>query len=251
MNNRRGRMDPDTAERLLSAVPAGTRAGNDPLADLLVAAAAPARPAELAGEHAAVLAFRAARVAAAPPAPVRSRSRTAAGKILSGKAAVMLGVATVGGVAVAVAAASLSGQHQPANPTTTSTASSQPAHISTPTQPGGTPATGPRTSGAPTSAAPTSPTAGGGGTTTTPAAEQLRGLCRAFLAGAGGDHGKALDNPAFARLITAAGGRDKVAAYCAALLASPPHPTGRPTAHPTTHPTGPPSPHPTGRPTGH
>lgn len=84
----------------------------------------------------------------------------------------------------------------------------------------------------------------------------LEGLCHAYTAGAGADHGKALDNPAFTFLITTAGGADKVPAYCAELLGDQPgkstvtppkgeptHPDGRPTDVP--NPSGPPSAHPT------
>jgi hypothetical protein len=75
----------------------------------------------------------------------------------------------------------------------------------------------------------------------------LVGLCTAFQAGAGADHGKALDSPAFQALIAAAGGKDKVDAFCTNLLATAP---GHPTAHPSPqpgngHPTGPPTTHPT------
>jgi hypothetical protein len=74
------------------------------------------------------------------------------------------------------------------------------------------------------------------------------GLCTAFRAGAGADHGMALDSPAFQALITAAGGKDKVDAFCTDVLASAPgHPSQppvQPGSHATTHPTGPPSAHP-------
>ncbi|MFG2057099.1 hypothetical protein ACGFI9_24060 [Micromonospora sp. NPDC048930] len=76
----------------------------------------------------------------------------------------------------------------------------------------------------------------------------LAGLCHAFQAGAGDNPGKALENPAFRALITAAGDQEKVAAYCDTLLAAekgkpsqaaratatPSHPTGKPSARPTT-----------------
>lgn len=80
----------------------------------------------------------------------------------------------------------------------------------------------------------------------------LVGLCHAYTAGAGSEHGKALDNPAFSALITAAGGRTGVDAYCAALSkeaspapkeASPAHATGSNKPEQKTnanHPTGPP-----------
>jgi hypothetical protein len=50
-------------------------------------------------------------------------------------------------------------------------------------------------------------------------APSLVGLCHAYTAGAGSEHGKALENPAFTFLITTAGGKDKVDAYCGNLLA--------------------------------
>ena len=45
----------------------------------------------------------------------------------------------------------------------------------------------------------------------------LEGLCRAFLAGDGAEQGKKLDATAFAALARAAGGQDKVPAYCQSL----------------------------------
>jgi hypothetical protein len=40
------------------------------------------------------------------------------------------------------------------------------------------------------------------------------GLCRAWQAGQGGDHGRRMDAVAFQALVEAAGGADQVAAYC-------------------------------------
>lgn len=79
------------------------------------------------------------------------------------------------------------------------------------------------------------------------------GLCRAFQAKAADNPGKALENPAFTALITTAGDKEKVAAYCDALLASqkPTHtaptnaPSGRPAQTRTTRPTGKPTSRPT------
>ena len=42
----------------------------------------------------------------------------------------------------------------------------------------------------------------------------LGGLCRAYLAGQGGQNGRREDSPAFRALAAAAGGADKIAAYC-------------------------------------
>jgi hypothetical protein len=77
----------------------------------------------------------------------------------------------------------------------------------------------------------------------------LVGLCHAYLAGAGSEHGKALESPAFQALLTAAGGKANADAFCTGILASakPDHPTGQPTDHPTGHATD----HPSGRPTDH
>jgi hypothetical protein len=80
------------------------------------------------------------------------------------------------------------------------------------------------------------------------------GLCHAFTAGAGDNPGKALENPAFTALITAAGGKDNVSAYCATVLVKPSHPAGKadshPTGKPTSHPTGGKATHPGGTPSG-
>lgn len=86
----------------------------------------------------------------------------------------------------------------------------------------------------------------------------LVGLCHAYTAGAGSEHGKALDSPAFQALLSAAGGKDNVDTFCTRLLATT-HPdetsSGRPTTRPSDHPTGRPSDrpsdHPTGRPSEH
>jgi hypothetical protein len=80
------------------------------------------------------------------------------------------------------------------------------------------------------------------------------GLCTAW--GHVQTQGHAADKSvAFRNLATAAGGADKITAYCATVL----HPgsslTGKPATHPSdksaTHPTGKPSSHPTGKPATH
>jgi hypothetical protein len=92
----------------------------------------------------------------------------------------------------------------------------------------------------------------------------LVGLCHAYTAGAGSEHGKALDSPAFQALLTAAGGKANVDGYCVQLLAAASaqsgetpsehldaRPSDLPTAHPSEHPTGRPSEHATGVPSPH
>ena len=54
----------------------------------------------------------------------------------------------------------------------------------------------------------------------------LTGLCHAWLAGAGAEHGNARSNPAFSVLVSTAGGSDAVDSYCTELLASSTHPAG-------------------------
>jgi hypothetical protein len=74
------------------------------------------------------------------------------------------------------------------------------------------------------------------------------GLCQAWLAGQGDDHGRRADAPAFQALAAAAGGADQVAAYCEADAASsathgqrPAAPPGSGQAKPTPPTTGPPA----------
>jgi hypothetical protein len=78
----------------------------------------------------------------------------------------------------------------------------------------------------------------------------VRGLCQAYTAHVGSSPGKALDNRAFSALNTVAGGKDKVPAFCASLLAT--RPGNRPTSHPGGKPSSLPAPantmHPPGKP---
>jgi hypothetical protein len=141
--------------------------------------------------------------------------KTALAKVLTLKAAAVLAAVSAGGVALAASTGALPNplDHSPSGTPASAHATANPG----PANAHGTPS------------------------------PSLVGLCHAFVAGAGADHGKALESPAFTVLITTAGGKDKVDAYCAALLASsePTHPTGA--SHsanaPTTHPTGPPTTH--------
>jgi hypothetical protein len=65
------------------------------------------------------------------------------------------------------------------------------------------------------------------------------GLCQAWLAGQGGEHGKRMDSTAFQALAAAAGGADQVPAYCQAESdASSAH--GQPSGKPAPPTTGPP-----------
>ncbi|NKZ04912.1 hypothetical protein [Actinomadura latina] len=87
-----GRLDQHAAERLLDGA-----GGHAPLHALLSAAAAPGRPAELAGEDAAAAAFRAA------PAPARASRRAVLRRFLTAKVIALIGgtILLTGGVAYA------------------------------------------------------------------------------------------------------------------------------------------------------
>jgi hypothetical protein len=154
-------------------------------------------------------------------------------KLLVAKAVLAAVGVTGGGVALAAATG-----HLPSNLTGTPPAASSAASATAMPSANGKPASHPASSPSPS----------------------LRGLCQAYTAHVGSSPGKELDSPAFSALITAAGGTDKVAAFCTSLLATQPgngpttHPGGKPSSLPTpantTHPTGKPTTDPTGHPTG-
>jgi hypothetical protein len=198
MSDNRSRLDRHAAEQLL----AGEQAG--PLADVLRAAAAPAHPEELAGEGAALAAFRAAAQAEAVPAARKpSAFRSVLGKVLTVKALVVLAVAGTTGVVVAATSGVLPAPwSEPAveAPPTTSRTPPSTRVPATPSAPG----TRSATAGAPEQ-----------GPKATRPAPSLAGLCQAYRAQAGRGAGRALENPAFAALVRAAGGREHVDEYCA------------------------------------
>ena len=232
--NRRRRLNRNTAERLLRGGPAGQPAdplaGHDALASLLAAAAAPTLGRDLAGEAEAVTAFRRAL---SGPAPQPRRPLMSATKLLVAKAVLAAVGVTGGGVALAAATG-----HLPSNLTGTPAAASSAASATAMPPANGKPASHPASGPSPS----------------------LRGLCQAYTAHVGSSPGKALDSPAFSALITAAAGKDKVAAFCTSLLPARPgngpttHPGGKPSSLPTPantlHPTGKPTTVPTGHPTG-
>ncbi|PYC76780.1 hypothetical protein C7C46_21600 [Streptomyces tateyamensis] len=220
--NRSGRIDRAAAERLLAGPAVGAQGGQGALADLLAAAAAPATEAELTGETAAVEAFReavrlgppTAGALGAPARPARrlvSRRRTSARRTGVRAAVAALAVTALGSVAVAAGTGHLpevlggAGQRTVADPSsgavTAPSATTHPAVRPT----GAAPArTGPA-GGSSTAAAAT-----GGTATGSSAADDLVPLCRQW---------RGADNDSrFEPLTRAAGGSDRVPAYCAALL---------------------------------
>ncbi|MFC8616184.1 hypothetical protein ACFT9M_07175 [Micromonospora purpureochromogenes] len=223
------RMDQETVERLLVGPVVDPHDGPEPLVRLLTAVRAAPHPGELRGETAAMHAFRSARAGAALPTPSPARSFSLA-RLAGLKVALAgLAVAATGGVALAAATGTLPGPLDRA-PVAPPSAGPQSTTPPTTAGPGGSPA--------PSSVKPEP-------SRPTPAASIL-GLCRAYRAAAGDNPGRALDNPAFAGLVTRAGGRDEVAGYCERVVrdtgpsappsAVHPTPTGRPTGRPSRAP---------------
>jgi hypothetical protein len=128
----RGEIGRDEVERVLRDAAGGPRPGQDPLTAFLAAAAAPAHEDELAGEEAAVAAFRRARLASP------SRRRPMFARLLTVKAAVALGLATtaIGGVALAAASGTLPGYTGVRRPAS-HRASAHPLTTGLPAAPGG------------------------------------------------------------------------------------------------------------------
>jgi hypothetical protein len=196
-------LDEGTAERLLTGRldPADAPPGYSPVAALLAAVSAPPDTEELAGQAAIVAVFAAAARPHSPQliGPRRSRVLT---KLLTAKAAAaVLGVLMTGGVA----AAATGNLPAPAQ---------QAAHALL----GGAGLPAPAEATATTRSHPAGPAAAG---------SAAQGLCRAWSAGQGGQHGSKLDAPAFAALTKAAGGTKQIAAYCARVTASRPGGAGQ------------------------
>ncbi|SCG78516.1 hypothetical protein [Micromonospora humi] len=239
------RLDQETVERLLDGSRGGVPTAPPALVRCLDAARAGPRAGELDGETAAVAQFRAARASVTGRQPVVVPVRRPAVDAGGGSAdrparrvATLLGVkvalatlaATLtGGVALAAVTGNLPGAGRgeaPPPDRTTATATATPA--------------APSTAGSAPTAHPTRPAIGptaGAPDLSTPA-----GLCVAYRAVGEAERGRALAAPAFAGLVAAAGGADRVPAYCTGLLAGSPGPTGPPSgSDPTGHPTGPPT----------
>ncbi|NJP34344.1 hypothetical protein [Micromonospora thermarum] len=232
-------MDSDTVERLLDGTAVDPTDGWHPLVSLLSAVRAAPAPGELGGEAAAVRAYHLALLGTPVTVPERRRGFALAG---FGVRAALVGLllAGTGGAALAAAGGVLPNPLRPSAPPAVPSTSAS----ATP----GSPSTG-------TDPRPGPPT---GGTARPDPDESVVGLCRAYRVDAGDNPGRALDNPAFAELIGAAGGRDEVPGYCDRVLAGKPAdgpgatPTERHSNQPTVRPTGratqPPTPG-TGQPT--
>ncbi|GAA1947660.1 hypothetical protein [Kitasatospora viridis] len=236
--NRSRRIDRDTAERLLGGDAVDAPGGAGALSRLLEAAAAPATGPELTGEEEAVTAFReAARLAPTRPTVPAQRSRPMAActprprvpaRFLGARAAVAaLAVTALGGVAVAAGGglpALIGGGDGNQNLPSQNAAVSTPVpsgggrHADAPTAPPGRPIGGRQLPGGSTA----SPQSGAASADTPPgqdpgsvsgaAAAAMPGLCALWSKGQQGS-----PDPRFEPLTRAAGGSDRVRAFCDAL----------------------------------
>ncbi len=218
--------EPDQAvsERRLDDAHA-QRATGDPLGDLLMRAAAPGRPEELAGAETVLAAFRAAYPAPAP------QPRHTLRRALTLKVAALVAALTVGGVAFATGTGVLPNPF-PIGP--------QQSPDDSPSAPHGSRGATPGPSGSPTPSSGLSPSALPAGSL--PA--NANGLCRSYLASADRDKPKATEDPEYAALIAAAtaAGQD-LTTFCEALVDARGNPAGAgPSAAPTASPAALPSP---------
>jgi hypothetical protein len=202
--------DRNIMERLLDGRldPVSAPLGYGGLARLLAAATAPAAPQELAGERLALATF----AAEMRSHPIRVSRRTATlSKVFTMRAAAaaLVAVLSIGGVAAA-ASGLLPGQASPVAdraPATTAAAAHRLDEAATANLGG---------------AARTGSTNGQGGVWAVgpdATAAARAGLCRAWQAGQGADHGSRMDAEAFQALVEAAGGADNIAAYCEEVTA--------------------------------
>jgi hypothetical protein len=175
--------DQDSLERLLDGRldPGSAPPGYGGVARLLAAAAAPAAPEELAGEQQALAQF--AAVHSRPPTRA-SRRNAVPSKLFTMKAAAaaLVAVLSIGGVAAAATGLLPGRTHHVADRAPAATAASTAGH--------------------------------GVGAAVADLDTARQGLCRAWQAGEGTDHGRRTDSEAFQALAAAAGGADNVAAYC-------------------------------------
>jgi hypothetical protein len=182
------------------------------LARLLATATAPAAPEELAGGQLVMATFAAVMQS---HRPILSPRRTpVSSKVFTMKAAAaaLVAVLSIGGIAAA-ATGLLPGQASPvADQAAASTGADAAAHglgEAAIANMGGTAQAGSTGGQGRESAV---------GPDATAAAQA--GLCRAWQAGQGADHGQRADSVAFQALVDAAGGADKVAAYCEEVTAA-------------------------------
>ena len=211
-------LDDDTVERLLSGTlpPGQAPPGFAKVAELLAAAAAAPSSAELAGQAAVLTELRAVTRARPPAIGPSRRARTSRRRRRTGLAVVVaVGALVTGGVAGA-ATGHLPGPVRAAARTVLGSDGGAPSTSTQAGQPPG-PVKRPAGSGGGLGGARPGVSTGPGGAGTA-AAPNPGGLCQAFVSGNGAEQGGKLDATAFEVLARAAGGQDRVGAYCQALV---------------------------------
>jgi hypothetical protein len=214
-------LDEETVERLLSGKlpPAQAPPEYAGVAALLAATVAAPTQEELAGQAAALAELRA--VTRARAAHGRRASEPRRRRRVGLAAVVVVGALAAGGVAGAATGRLPGPVREAARSILVTVGGAEPAAPAS--SPSPSPVTRPTGSGGPDpggQAPSTTGRTGRGSATTGPgsaASPDLEGLCQAFLAGNGVEQGKKLDAAAFAALARAAGGQDKVPAYCQSL----------------------------------
>ena len=211
-------LDDDTVERLLSGTlpPGQAPPGFAKVAELLAAAAAAPSSAELAGQAAVLTELRAVTRARPPAIGPSRRARTSRRRRRTGLAVVVaVGALVTGGVAGA-ATGHLPGPVRAAGRAILGSDGGTPSTSTQAGQPSG-PVKRPAGSGGGLGGARPGVSTGPGGAGPA-AAPNPDGLCQAFVSGNGAEQGGKLDATAFEVLARAAGGQDRVGAYCQALL---------------------------------
>jgi hypothetical protein len=210
-------LDDDTVERLLSGTlpPGQAPPGFARVAELLAAAAAAPSSAELAGQAAVLTELRAVTRGRPPAVGPSRRARTSRRRRRTGLAVVVVVGALVTGVAGA-ATGHLPGPVRAAARTVLGSAGGTPSSSTQAGQPSG-PVKRPAGSGGGLGGARPGVSTGPGSAGPA-AAPNPEGLCQAFVSGNGAEQGGKLDATAFEVLARAAGGQDRVGAYCQALV---------------------------------
>jgi hypothetical protein len=220
-------LDDDTVERLLSGTlpPGQAPPGFAKVAELLAAAAAAPSSAELAGQAAVLTELRAVTRGRPPAVGPSRRARTSRRRRRTGLAVVVaVGALVTGGVAGA-ATGHLPGPVRAAARTVLGSDGGTPSTSTQAGQPSG-PVKPPAGSGGGLGGARPGVSTGPGGAGPA-AAPNPEGLCQAFVSGNGAEQGGKLDATAFEVLARAAGGQERVGAYCQALVEKD-QPSGKP-----------------------
>jgi hypothetical protein len=214
-------LDEETAERLLNGdlTPAQAPPGYAEVAELLAAAVAAPNPEELSGQAAALAELRAVTRARRSGATTWRAGRPRRRRRVGLAAVVVAGALATGGAAAAATGHLPGPVRDAARSILVTVGGAEPA---TPTLPGRRPAPITRTPGSGSNRPSDQGTPLAGSTDRRPgstrpgsvARPDTERLCQAFTADKGSEQGKKLDAAAFEALAQAAGGADKITAFC-------------------------------------